>query len=344
MTGWYGSLGNLALWLLSPLSALKAMMQPNSESQTKAPSALRYVAEFNVVTWTIMAIVYYYPAMYVLGCGVVCLIVLPAYTRFTADYASLCVLFSVMHATFHDFFMDGMGICDNAFVDSHLHYAMLWCVFKLLPKDQQVWFCSSKVIRATLCANFLNCVLGMCLPALVNFKETGILDLKYSHACTSINRLQDWEYIVYGLTSLPSTIAIACYFIAGTIVVCTNYSIHISKAIWIALGVFSGSTAAYFFVDPLWLVSFYNQIKYDQLYFVVPSLYLYLSPFSKQPQDSPNTSSTSSKVRRLNVDELEDESTNPVTSKTLDASLSACNTGLTILEESGSSFTYARWV
>jgi len=105
---------------------------------------------------------------------------------------------------------------------------------------------------------------------------------------------------------------------------------------------FSGSTAAYFFVDPLWLVSFYNQIKYDQLYFVVPSLYLFLSPFSKQPaQDSPNTSS---KLRRLNVDELEDESTNPVISKTLDASLSACNTGLTILEESGSSFTYGRWV
>jgi len=340
MTGWGGSLTELVSRVSTPL---KAMMQPNSETQTQAPSALRYVAEFNVVTWTIMAIVYYYPAMYVLGCGVVCLIVLPAYTRFTADYASLCVLFSIMHATFHDFFMEGMGICDNAFVDSHLHYAMLWCVFKLLPKDQQEWFCSSKVIRATLCANFVNCVFGMCLPALVNWKETGILDLKYSHACTSINRLEDWEYIFYGVTSLPSTIAIACYFIAGTIVVCTNYSIHISKAIWIALGIFSCSTAAYFFVDPLWLVAFYNQIKYDQLYFVVPSLYLYLSPFSKQPPEdlSPNTSS---KLRRLNVDELEDESTSPVISKTLDASVSACNTGLTILEESGSSFTYGRWV
>jgi hypothetical protein len=245
----------------------------------KAPSVLRYVAEFNGVVLIIMAIVYHFPALYVLGCGLACLRILPDYSNFTADYPSICVLLSLMHACFHDYFMEGMGICDNAFVDSHLHYAMLFCVFKLLPVDHQKWFTSSKVIGFTLRANFVNCVFGMCLPALVNWKETGILDLKYSHDCKGLNRLESWEYILYGVTSLPSTIAIACYFIAGTIVVCTNYSIHISKAIWIALGIFSCSTAAYFFVDPFWLVSFYNQIKYDQLYFVVPSFFLYLSPF-----------------------------------------------------------------
>jgi len=245
----------------------------------KIPSVWSYVFEFNFVVLTIMAVVYSSPAMYILFCGVICLICLVSYSKFTMDYASLSLLLAVLHACFHDFFMEGMGICDNAFVDSHLHYAMLWCVMKMLPSDQQEWFRSNKIIRATLCANFVNCVFGMCLPALINYKETGIMDLKYSHTCTGINRLEDWEYIFYGVTSLPSTIAIACYFIAGTIVVRTNNSIHISSAIWIALGVFSCSTSAYFFVDPLWLVHFYNQIKYDQLYFIVPAGYLYLTSF-----------------------------------------------------------------
>jgi len=243
---------------------------------SKTPTTRSYVFQFNIVVLMIMVVVYHYPAMYILFCGVLCLILLDSYSQFTMSYGSFSLLFSVLHACFHDSFMEGMGICDNAFVDSHLHYAMLWCVMKMLPLDQQKWFRSNKIIRATLCANFVNCVFGMCLPALINYKETGIMDLKYSHECKNINRLLDWEYIFYGVTSLPSTIAIACYFIAGTIVVRTNNGIHISSAIWIALGIFSCSTAAYFFVDPLWLVHFYNQIKYDQLYFIVPSFYLYL--------------------------------------------------------------------
>jgi len=280
--------------------------------------------------------------LYVLGCGLACLRVLRDYTNFTADYPSLCVLLSLMHACFHDFFMEGMGICDNAFVDSQLHYAMLWCVFKLLPLDHQQWFTSSKVIRATLCANFVNCVFGMCLPALVNWKETGILDLKYSHDCKGINRLESWEYILYGVTSLPSTIAIACYFIAGTIVVCTNYSIHIKQAIWIGLGIFSCSTAAYFFVDPFWLVSFYNQIKYDQLYFVVPSFFLYLSPFKHGlVLHTPD-------VCRLQV-ETESTQNSPILKvESLSQALLLSgkldnNTGLTLLEEGGPAFTYGRY-
>jgi len=191
--------------------------------------------------------------------------------------SSSVVLVALLHGSFHDYFMDGMGICDNAFIDSHLHYAMLWCIFELIPADQREWFRSSRLIRGTLCANFLNCVFGMCLPTIINYKETGILDLTYSHACTTINRLESWEYILYGVTSLPSTIAIACYFIAGTIVYCTNNSIHISKAIAIAITLFSCSSLAYFFVDPYWLVHFYNQIKYDQLYFIVPSFYVYFT-------------------------------------------------------------------
>jgi len=288
-----------------------------------------------------VAIVYHFPAVYVLGCGVVCLILLVSYTRFTTNYASLCLLFALMHGTFHDYFMEGMGICDNAFVDNHLHFAMLWCVFQLLPSDQQAWFRSSRVIRATLCANFVNCVFGMCLPALVNYKETGILNLKYSHACTNINRLESWEYKLYGLTSLPSTIAIACYFVAGTIVVRTNYTTHISKAIWIAVGIFSGSTAAYFFVDPAWVVSFYNQIKYDQLYFIVPAFFLFMSPLPKESA-TPRAASSHTLLVKNEPDvnsELEDDLD---FSGRLDASGSGITPGLQILE-SDPRFSFDRY-
>jgi len=312
------------------------------ESASKPPSPWSYVFQFNAVVLAIMAIVYHFPAVYVFGCGVICLVLLVSYTKFTTDYASLCLLFALMHGTFHDYFMEGMGICDNAFVDNHLHFGMLWCVFQLLPSDQQEWFRSSRVIRATLCFNFLNCIFGMCLPALVNYKETGILDLKYSHACTSINRLESWEYKLYGLTSLPSTIAIACYFIAGTIVVRTNYTTHISKAIWIALGIFSGSTAAYFFFDPYWVVSFYNQIKYDQLYFIVPAFYLFMSPLPKDIKPAPSRTSS---TRRL---EVEDSQSTKMESEALqlESQLEQVNSGVTPglqILESDPSFSFGRY-
>jgi len=274
------------------------MSESSPSNESRGPSARSYLVEFNIVVLTIMAIVYHFPIMYVVFCGVVCLVLLPSYSRFTMDYASLCLLFSLLHGSFHDYFMDGMGICDNAFVDSHLHYGMLWCVYQYLPADQQEWFRSSRVIRGTLCANFLNCIFGMCLPALMNYKETGILDIKYSHACSDVNRLENWEYRLYGLTSLPSTIAIACYFVACTIVIRTKNGIHISKAILISTALFSGTTAAYFFVDPHWLVSFYNQIKYDQLYFIIPAFYVYVS----KSNDMPSATVPKTNSRKLDVE------------------------------------------
>jgi len=212
---------------------------------------------------------------------------------------------------------------------------------------------SSSLIRGTLCANFVNCVFGMCLPAMVNYKETGILDLTYSHACTTINRLESWEYILYGVTSLPSTIAIACYFIAGTIVYCTNNSIHISKAIVIAIAVFSCSTSAYFVFDPYWLVHFYNQIKYDQLYFIVPSFYVYLASVkSHVAKKSPMTALSSNTHRMLMIleespSEIEivekDGLDSSIRSKLdLDASGSGLTPGLTLLE-ADPSFTFNRY-
>jgi len=306
-------------------------LTPKDMSSSKFESTVwSYVLEFNLVVLTIMVVVYYFPAMYVILCGALCLVLLPAYTRFSMDYASLCLLFSLLHGSFHDYFMDGMGICDHAFVDSHLHYAMLWCAYKLLPSDQQDWFRSSRFIRGTLCANFLNCVFGMCLPALVNWKETGILDLKYSHACAGLNRLESWEYKLYGLTSLPSTIAIACYFVACTIVIRTN--IHLSKAIVIATTIFSGTTAAYFFVDPYWLVSFYNQIKYDQLYFIVPAFYVYLTSFKSDLSTTQLVVAAPRILETTNLEKFEEPTSDLSLTSELDMSRSGLSPGLSLLE------------
>jgi len=317
-------------------SAMKVTVKPGELSCSES-AVWCYILEFNLVVIMIMVVVYHFPALYVIFCGAICLILLPSYSRFTMDHASLCLLVSLLHASFHDYFMEGMGICDHAFIDSHLHYAMLWCVYKLLPSNQQEWFRSSRLIRGTLCANFFNCVFGMCLPALINYKETGIFNLKYIHG-TGLNRLESWEYKLYGFTSLPSTIAIACYFVACTIVIRTRNILHLSKAILIATIIFSGTTAAYFIVDPYWLVSFYNKVKYDQLYFIVPAAYVYrTSLFNSHSSEAESLANTN--VRRLTID-LESNS-EPIASD-LELSRSGLSPGLSLLE-GDPTFSFTRY-
>jgi len=53
-----------------------------------------------------------------------------------------------------------------------------------------------------------------------------------------------------------------------------------------------------FFVDPHWLVSFYNQIKYDQLYFIIPAFYVYVS----KSNDMPSATVPKTNSRKLDVE------------------------------------------
>jgi len=254
---------------LPQFGQLQSRPQQSLQSPSMYPSSIwSYIFELHIVILVLMTIIYKFPILYVILCIIIYFSLLPSYCSFSINYTSLCLLFSVLYASFH-----GMGITGNLnFIISFIHYGILICAFKLLPVDHQRWFRSSYFIRFTLFLSLLITLIGTYLPVWEKYKETGIFDIK---SVTLTNNLTSLDSLAFSrLGPEISILPIVCYFVACSIVIRTKNQIHISKAILISIFLFILPTIAYVFIDPIWLVEFYNKIKYAQLYFLIPAFYM----------------------------------------------------------------------
>jgi len=169
---------------------------------------------------------------------------------------------ALAHAIFHDEFQLHENILLNCTVDDLLHGIMFLLVAPLF-KSPRVSF----MLRAIGALNLLVAFLA--------------LDLKYTNSCnellfgfppTQVQPLTVGCAYWFGGYGAFATVIMAVGALAGMLCL-HDQSLTVETLLWEWCPYLITSTAYYFVYDPAWVVDLYEKIKYDQFYFILPSLY-----------------------------------------------------------------------
>lgn len=244
----------IPLLLLGTYLVIRAIFKPTEE--------FFVTLKFNALAGVFMVTQYFFPNLYT---QFMCVMAAYGFWLLLAgrqfpDGAYLQL--ALAHAIFHDEFMKQENILYNCTVDDMLHGIMFLLVAPLY-KSPRVGL----MLRAIGALNMLVALLS--------------LDLKYTNYCN------EWIFAVPSNQALPLTEGCAYWFggyggfatvlmavsaLSGMLCL-HDQSLTVETLFWEMCPYFLTSTIHYFVYDPLWVTDVFEQIKYDQLYFILPSLY-----------------------------------------------------------------------